>query len=182
MPLVDIDVDRVESNIILWHLKAEAPPVVTVLARLKEAGFIVGGMKGASEPTIPTHIFWNTDEDDDDDDDQADNLQVWGCWVAVCVTHQATMKLAATCCRWHSSCDACGCDEGGLPGIHTCDARRTGGRAVTCAAALPHVLCVTTAEPCVLCESEPEPCSVPFWWRDGRLNFVVHCTVCVLSR
>jgi hypothetical protein len=42
---VDIDTSAVESNIVLWHLKPEAPAVAVVLARLKDAGFLVGGMK-----------------------------------------------------------------------------------------------------------------------------------------
>jgi hypothetical protein len=46
LDLVDIDTSMVESNIVLWHLKPEAPPVAAVLARLKDADFIVGGMKG----------------------------------------------------------------------------------------------------------------------------------------
>lgn len=54
LPLVDIELDAIESNIILWHLRPEAPPVITVLARLKEAGFIVGGMKGGIRAV--THV------------------------------------------------------------------------------------------------------------------------------
>lgn len=49
LPLVHIDMAAIESNIVLWHLKPEAPPVATVLARVKEAGFIVGGMKGENK-------------------------------------------------------------------------------------------------------------------------------------
>jgi hypothetical protein len=46
LDLVEIDTAAVESNIVLWHLKPEAPPVALMLTRLKDAGFIVGGMKG----------------------------------------------------------------------------------------------------------------------------------------
>lgn len=46
MDLVDVDADAVESNIVLFHLKPEAPPVIDVLTHLKAAGFLVSGMKG----------------------------------------------------------------------------------------------------------------------------------------
>lgn len=46
MDLVEIDEAAVESNIVLWHLKPAAPPIIDVLRRLKQAGFILGGMKG----------------------------------------------------------------------------------------------------------------------------------------
>lgn len=45
LDLVDIDTSAVVSNIVLWHLKPEAPAVAVVLQRLKDAGFLVGGMK-----------------------------------------------------------------------------------------------------------------------------------------
>jgi len=47
MDLVDVDEVAVESNIVLFHLKPEAPPVFEVLSYLKDAGIILGGMKGA---------------------------------------------------------------------------------------------------------------------------------------
>ena len=50
LDLVDIDTSAVESNIVLWHLKPEAPAVAVVLQRLKDAGFLVGGMKSAWLP------------------------------------------------------------------------------------------------------------------------------------
>ena len=52
LDLVDIDTSAVESNIVLWHLKPEAPAVAVVLQRLKDAGFLVGGMKSAQLPPL----------------------------------------------------------------------------------------------------------------------------------
>lgn len=49
---MDIDTSAVESNIVLWHLKPEAPAVAVVLQRLKDAGFLVGGMKSAQLPSL----------------------------------------------------------------------------------------------------------------------------------
>lgn len=53
MDLVDVDEVAVESNIVLFHLKPEAPPVFEVLSYLKDAGIILGGMKGACHATPP---------------------------------------------------------------------------------------------------------------------------------
>ncbi len=49
---MDIDTSAVVSNIVLWHLKPEAPAVAVVLQRLKDAGFLVGGMKSAQLPRL----------------------------------------------------------------------------------------------------------------------------------
>lgn len=49
---MDIDTSAVESNIVLWHLKPEAPAVAMVLQRLKDAGFLVGRMKSAQLPSL----------------------------------------------------------------------------------------------------------------------------------